>query len=249
MGAHVTRRALLKDVGIAGGALAVLGCGPAAMRPGPAVAAAGGVGVAGTSAYTLPPLPYGYAALAPHIDERTLRLHHDKHHAGYVKGLNAALGKLQAAAAAGDYTKVKYFTRDAAFHGSGHVLHSLYWANMAPGGGGRPAGETAGMIDRDFGSHDGFAKTFAAVTGAVAGSGWGVLAYEPVGRRLVVTGVEKHENIDIVGSVPLLVCDVWEHAYYLHYQNRRGDYIKAFLAHLADWNAVAKRLAVARKLT
>jgi len=236
----ITRRDMLKHVGLAAGTLAVLGHENAAGEMGEAVETTDPI-----KPYTLGPLPYGYGALAPHIDQRTLRLHHDKHHAGYVKGLNAALDKIAAAARTSDTASVKYWARDAAFHGSGHVLHTLYWANMAPGGGGRPGGRVEKMIARQYGCYDAFASIFAATTRSVPGSGWGVLSLEPAGGRLVVTGVEKHENVDIIGAVPLLVCDVWEHAYYLKYQNRRGDYVDAFMEHLVNWDAVNRRLAEA----
>lgn len=243
MDTSITRRGLLRDAGLAAGTLAVLGCHLNADQPqaaiAPAVAAAGVPG-----AYTLPPLPYAYDALEPYIDARTLRLHHDKHHAGYVKGLNAAIGKLNGAQTSGDVAMAKYWARDLAFHGSGHILHSLYWANMTAQAG-PPAGPVAEMITSQFGSVESFTKVFAAISASVPGSGWGVLAYEPVGRTLVITGIEKHENVDVAGSAPLLVLDVWEHAYYLQYQNRRSEYVAAFVKHLICWDAVNRRLAAA----
>ncbi len=241
MGAARTRRDLLKDVGVAAGALAVLGCrtdgGQAIAAGAPELPVNGGV-----APYVLPPLPYAYDALAPYIDARTLRLHHDAHHAGYVKGLNAAIDKMAAAERSDDVSMVKYWAGDIAFNGAGDMLHTLYWANMTPGGGGAPNGPVAEMIKASFQSPGAFAKVFAAVSISVPGSGWGVLAYEPLGRRLLVTGVQKHENVDIPGAVPLLVLDVWEHAYYLQYQNRRGEYVKAFMEHLVDWKTVNRRL-------
>jgi len=243
MDTSITRRGLLRDAGIAAGALAVLGCRQRAdenMVPGVAAD-----GTAASGRYSLPPLPYSRDALEPYIDAQTVELHHDTHHAGYVRGLNAALGKLNAARAEGDVSMARYWARDVAFNGSGHILHSLYWANMAPGGGGEPSGAVAEMIEAQFGSFEAFSKVFSAVSGAVDGSGWGVLAYEPVGRALVVTGVEKHENVDVIGSTPLLVLDVWEHAYYLKYQNRRSEYVAAFMKHLTHWETVNRRLAAA----
>jgi len=203
MDTQITRRGLLRDAGVAAGALALLGGQVHAEQrapmagPKPAKAAAQGP-------YRLPPLPYAYDALAPYIDARTLRLHHDKHHAGYVKGLNAALGKLAAARAAGDVSMAKYWAGDVAFNASGDVLHSLYWENMSPQGGGAPAGPIGEMIRAQYGSVGAFTDEFVAVSVSVPGSGWGVLAYEPMGPSLLISGVQKHENVDVSGSRPVL---------------------------------------------
>ena len=194
--------------------------------------------------YVLPPLPYAYDALEPYIDKQTMMLHHDKHHAGYVRGLNASLKKLAEARAAGDYSMVPYYTQKVAFNGSGHVLHSIFWKNMSPKGGGEPKGELAKAIAKDFGSFAAFKSQFVTAASKVEGSGWGILAYEPLGRRLVVLQAEKHQNLTVWGVMPLLVVDVWEHAYYLKYQNRRGDYVKAFF-HVINWADVAARYAAA----
>ena len=190
--------------------------------------------------YTLPELPYAYGALAPGIEERVLRVHHDKHHAGYVNGLNTALEKLEKARAAGDMGGIKALSRDVAFNGSGHVLHSLYWQSMTPGGSGEPKGELRKALDRDFGSFAAFPTQFLAATKDVEGSGWGILAWEPIGRRLLVLQAEKHQNLTVWGAVPLMVSDVWEHAYYVQYENRRADYVDAFFK-LIDWSATASR--------
>ncbi|MCD4686292.1 MAG: superoxide dismutase [Anaerolineae bacterium] len=198
--------------------------------------------------YELPPLPYAYDALEPYIDEQTMRLHHDKHHLGYVNGLNAALEKLAAARASGDYAAVKALSRAAAFHGSGHFLHSVFWPNMAPagnGGGGEPDGELAAQIVKDFGSFANFKAQFAAASKAVEGSGWGLLVWEPNGGQLEVLQAEKHQNLTQWGVVPLLVIDVWEHAYYLKYQNARGAYVDAFW-NIVNWADVAERFKAAR---
>lgn len=192
--------------------------------------------------YELPDLPYAYDALAPALAEEILRVHHDKHHAGYVKGLNATLKKLEQVRAAGDLAQIKALSRDLAFHGSGHVLHTLYWNSMKPGGPAKPQGRLLGLLQRDFGSFSAFKEQFLAATKKVEGSGWGVLVYEPMGRRLVVLQIEKHQNLTIWGAVPLLVCDVWEHAYYVQYQNRRSDYVDNFFG-IIDWPSVAARCA------
>jgi Fe-Mn family superoxide dismutase len=198
--------------------------------------------------HELPPLPYDYNALEPYIDEQTMRLHHDKHHQGYVNGLNNAEAKLAEARASGDYALVAHWERALAFHGSGHFLHTIYWANMAPagnGGGGEPSGALAKQIDKDFGSFAAFKAQFSAATAAVEGSGWGILAWQTGSDQLVILQAEKHQNLTQQGAVPLLVLDVWEHAYYLKYQNRRGEYIDAWW-NVVNWADAAERFAEAR---
>jgi Fe-Mn family superoxide dismutase len=239
---ELTRREFLRNLGLAAGSMSVMGLSACTA---PAAMAAPADGAAKPGEYALPPLPYDYDALEPHLDKQTLTLHHDKHHAGYVRGLNGALAKLAAAREGGDPGVVPGLTKALAFHGSGHVFHCLYWASMKPNGGGRPGGDLAKHIDRDFGSYDAFVAHFGTVTKKVNASGWGVLALEPMQNRLVVLGAEKHENVLFAGTVPLMICDVWEHAYYLKYQNNRGAYVDAFLKNLVDWSAVGKRLAAA----
>lgn len=197
--------------------------------------------------HELPPLPYAYDALEPYIDEQTMRLHHDIHHAGYVKGLNNAEAKLAEARAAGDFALVKHWSREAAFHGSGHLLHTVFWPNMIAASEAKPApdGALAEAIDRNFGSFDAFKAQFVAASIAVEGSGWGILAYRPADDSLVILTAEKHQNLTQWGVVPLLVLDVWEHAYYLKYQNRRGEYVKNFF-NIVNWDDVAARYAGAR---
>jgi Fe-Mn family superoxide dismutase len=198
--------------------------------------------------HELPPLPYAYDALEPHIDEQTMRLHHDKHHLGYVNGLNKAEEKLAEARAAGDFAMVKHWSREAAFHGSGHFLHAIFWPNMAPagnGGGGAPSGALAEQINKDFGSFEAFKAHFTAAAGAVEGSGWALLVWQPVGEKLEVLQSEKHHNLTQWGVVPLLVLDVWEHAYYLKYQNNRGAYVNAWW-NVVNWSDVAERFKAAR---
>ncbi len=195
--------------------------------------------------HTLPPLPYDYNALEPHIDEQTMRLHHDKHHQSYVDGLNKAEQKLAEARSNGDFALVKHWEREIAFHGSGHLLHSIFWPNMAPNAGGQPGGELSQAIKRDFGGYDGFKNHFQAAATAVEGSGWGILAYQTLTDQLVILGVEKHQNLTEFGCLPILVLDVWEHAYYLKYQNRRADYVKAFF-NVINWADVEQRYRTAR---
>lgn len=189
--------------------------------------------------YKLPELPYAYDALEPHYDEQTVRLHHDVHHKGYVDGLNNAVAKLAGAREKGDFGLVKHWERELAFHGSGHVLHTMFWENMSPDGGGEPTGAVAARIEQDFGSFEAFRKQFSAAAVTVEGSGWAALVWNPHGGRLDVMAVEKHQDLAIWGAVPLLVCDVWEHAYYLKYQNKRAAWVEAWwnLVHWADVNA------------
>jgi len=198
-------------------------------------------------AHQLPPLPYEYNALEPYIDEQTMRLHHDIHHAAYVAGLNTAEAKLAEARTAGDFALVKHWSREAAFHGSGHLLHAIFWPNMIAASAAKlaPEGALAAAIQRDFGSIEAFKAQFAAAAVAVEGSGWAILAYRPADDSLVILTAEKHQNLTQWGVVPLLVLDVWEHAYYLKYQNRRAEYVKGFF-NIINWDDVAGRYEKAR---
>jgi Fe-Mn family superoxide dismutase len=193
------------------------------------------------SPHTLPELPYSFDALEPYYDARTLELHYSKHHQGYVTGLNAALTKLTSAQETGDYGLIKHLEREIAFHGGGHTLHSIFWTNLKPGGGGRPNGALAEAIDRSFGSFDRFDALIRSATVAVEGSGWGALIADTDTCGLAVIQIEKHQNQVLAGWVPILVIDVWEHAYYLKYQNRRAEFVDAVMDHLVDWDDVAGR--------
>jgi len=196
-------------------------------------------------AHELPDLQYGYDALEPYLNAETLHLHHDKHHAGYVKGLNETEEKLKAAQQAGDFSAIAGICNALAFHYSGHLLHSIYWANMSPNGGGEPTGDLASQIEKDFGSFATFRAQFLAASNAVQGSGWGILAWQPLGEQLVVLQAEKHQNLAQWGVTPVLVLDVWEHAYYLQYQNRRAEFAEGFFD-VVNWEDVTARLAAAR---
>lgn len=187
----------------------------------------------------LPPLPYAYDALEPFIDKQTLMIHHDRHHAGYVRKLNVAVSKLAEARESGEFSLIKHWSRELAFNGSGHVLHTLYWSNMSLKGG-DPDGALLDNINKSFGSIEKFKLQFAAATKSVEGSGWGILAYEPFMGSLVILQAEKHQDLTLWGCYPLLVCDVWEHAYYLKYQNNRTEYIENFMK-LINWKEVATR--------
>ncbi|TCS82577.1 superoxide dismutase [Tepidibacillus fermentans] len=196
--------------------------------------------------FELPPLPYDYNALEPHYDEQTVRLHHDIHHKGYVDGLNKAMEKLEEARQTGDFALIKHWEREAAFHGSGHYLHSIFWTNLTPNGGGEPTGAIAEQIQKDFGSFEAFKKQMSAATVAVEGSGWGILGWDRTAEQLVVLQAEKHQDLTIWGVVPVLVMDVWEHAYYLKYQNKRAAFVDA-LWNIINWDDVNRRFEEAKK--
>ena len=196
--------------------------------------------------HELLPLPYAYNAFPNIIDEQTMHLHHDMHHLGYVNGLNKAEQMLEAARAQNDYAAIKLWEKELAFHGSGHVLHTLFWNNLSPNGGGAPSGELAEAIKKDFGSFDAFKAQFQAATNSVEGSGWGMLAYHKCWDKLVILQIEKHQDVMLFGTVPLLVADVWEHAYYLKYQNKRAEFVKN-LFEIYNWEDVARRLADIKK--
>ncbi len=198
--------------------------------------------------HTLPELPYGYDALEPFLDKETMELHHSKHHQGYVNGLNGAEAALAKARANGDFGLIQHLSRQLAFHFGGHYLHSMFWATMAPngsGGGGEPTGALADKINEDFGGFEAFQNQFSAAAGAVEGSGWGLLHYRPVDNRLIICQAENQHKVAQWGATPILGVDVWEHAYYLKYQNRRPEYIKAWW-NVVNWSAVADRLKSAQ---
>jgi len=194
--------------------------------------------------YQLPPLPYDYGDLEPYIDAETMKLHHDKHHAAYVKGANAAFAELERIRQVGaeEVARIRAVTEELSFHTCGHILHSLLWQCMKKGGGGDPpaGSELHTLITRDFGNLIAFKAQFSAAAQQVHGSGWAVLVFEPLARRLLIVQAEKHQNLAVWGGMPLLVLDVWEHAYYLRYQNRRSDYIKAFWE-VVNWEHVQQR--------
>ncbi len=191
--------------------------------------------------YELPDLPYAYNALEPYYDEQTVRLHHDAHHKAYVDGLNNADAKLAEAREKGDFSLVKHWERELAFHGSGHLLHTLFWESMKPNGGGPATGKIAELIDRDFGGFEIFKKQFSAAAVAVEGSGWALLCCNPAFGKLEILTAEKHQNLTLWGVVPLLALDVWEHAYYLKYQNKRAAFVEAWW-NLVDWDGVNNRI-------
>lgn len=195
--------------------------------------------------YSLPDLAYDYGALEPHISGRIMELHHDKHHAAYVKGANETLEKLAEARAKSDFAETGPLEKALAFHVSGHILHSLFWQNMKPRGGERPTDELARAIDRDFGTFDAFRKQMTAAASSIMGSGWAALVYEPVAGRLVTAQIYDHQGNITPGGSPLLVLDAWEHAFYLQYQNRKTDFFEA-VWNVWNWKDVAERYDAAR---
>lgn len=192
--------------------------------------------------YKLPDLPYDYDALEPYIDSQTVTLHHDKHHQGYVNGLNATLKKLADAREKGDYSAVKALKRDLAFHGSGVLLHNLYWKGLCPASESKEptSGAFLDQVKQDFGSLDVLKAEMSAAAKAVEASGWAVLAWEPVGERLLVLQAENHQKLTIWGVKLLFVIDVWEHAYYLKYQNMRAEYVDNIWK-IVNWAYVEKK--------
>ncbi len=195
--------------------------------------------------HVLPPLPYPYDALEPYISRETVRIHHDIHHKGYVNGLNQAELELARQRESGDFALNRYWEQQLAFNGSGHILHSIYWTNMAPPSRKTEPGEAMReWINLSFGSFEGFFGQFIAAAEQVQGSGWATMVWNPAWQRLEVLQVQRHENLTEWGAIPLLVVDVWEHAYYIDYQNRRADYLAAW-RNLVDWRDVERRMVLA----
>ncbi|MFM2412643.1 MAG: hypothetical protein RLZZ587_976 [Actinomycetota bacterium] len=198
--------------------------------------------------YTLPELTYDYAALEPHISARIMELHHSKHHAAYVAGANAALEQMEEARATNAFGAINKLEKDLAFHLGGHINHSIFWTNLAPNGDERPTGELAAAIDEFFGSFDAFQAHFNAASLGIQGSGWGILSWDPVGARLIIQQLFDQQANTAQGTIPLLQLDMWEHAFYLDYQNVKADYVKAFW-NIVNWDNVAQRFDAARVQT
>ncbi|PLC10898.1 superoxide dismutase [Kocuria flava] len=197
------------------------------------------------SQFALPDLPYDYAALEPHISAKIMELHHDKHHATYVAGANTALEKMAEARANGDGAAAAKLSKDLQFNLGGHVNHSVFWQNLSPEGGDKPTGELAAAIDDHFGSFDAFRDHFTSAATTIQGSGWAILALEPVGGNLVIEQMYDQQNGVPVATIPLLQLDMWEHAFYLDYQNVKADYVKAFW-NIVNWADVQERFEKAR---
>ena len=195
--------------------------------------------------YELPDLPYAYDALEPHISAEIMQLHHDKHHANYVNGANTALEALEAERnGEANADRIRALSKNLAFNLGGHTNHSIFWKNMAPNAGGNPTGAIAEAIDRDFGSFEGFKKQFTAVANGLQGSGWAVAGYDHVAGRLIIQQMTDQQGNISVDFTPVLMLDMWEHAYYLQYKNVKADYAKAFW-NVVNWDDVAERFAKA----
>jgi Fe-Mn family superoxide dismutase len=190
--------------------------------------------------YQLPDLAYDVGALEPHLSARIVELHHGKHHRAYVDGANTTLDKLASAREANDFSSIVGLEKTLAFNVSGHVLHSLYWQNLNPNGGGEPTGSLAEAIGQHFGGFAAFKTQMTAATVAVQGSGWSALSWEPIAKRLLIEQIYDHHANTMQGATPLLVIDAWEHAYYLQYENRRPDYVTA-IWNVINWADVASR--------
>jgi len=199
--------------------------------------------------YTLPPLPYAYNALEPHISAQIMTLHHDKHHNAYVTGANAALDKLEKARAGALQIDTRGVLRDLSFNIGGHKLHSIFWTNMGAAGykgGGMPGGKLADKLSQDFGGFDKFKAQFSDAAKTVEGSGWALLCYDPELDQLVLTQVEKQNFMHLPELPILLGLDVWEHAYYLQYLNDRAKYVEAWW-NVVNWSDVDQRLSKVHK--
>ncbi len=192
--------------------------------------------------YDLPELGYSHDALEPVLTERMVELHHDKHHAAYVKGANDTLDLLAQARQSEDFGAIAGLERALAFNVSGHVLHSVLWKNLSPDAASRPTGDLAAAIKRDLGSFDSARSHLAAAATTIQGSGWAALVWEPCSGRLQVAQVHDHQASLHVGSQPLLVIDGWEHAYYLKYETDKEAYVDA-LWQIIDWDDVAARFS------
>ncbi|WZH36658.1 MAG: superoxide dismutase [Microbacterium enclense] len=198
--------------------------------------------------YTLPELPYDYAALEPHISATIMELHYSKHHQTYVNGANATLDLLAEAREKGDFANINRLQKDLAFNLGGHTNHSIFWTNLSPNGGDKPTGDLEAAIDDQFGSFDAFRAQFTAAALGVQGSGWAGLFWDSIGQNLIIQQFFDQQGQIVAGTVPILLLDVWEHAYYLDYKNVRADYVKAFW-NIANWADAQERFAAAREKT
>ena len=197
--------------------------------------------------HTLPELPYPYNALEPYISEEIMKLHHDKHHLSYVEGLNNAELNLKRARETNDFSLIKHWSRELAFHGSGHYLHTIFWKNMRPNGSEHPQGLLKGEIESYFGSFDAFKNQFSEAAKQVEGGGWALLVWSPRARHLEVLQSERHMLLTQWDTIPLLVLDVWEHAYYLQYKNKRAEYVDNWWK-IINWHDVEIRFEKAAEI-
>lgn len=197
------------------------------------------------SQYCLPDLAYDFSALEPVISAEVMQLHYDKHHRLYVTNLNVAMEKLQKAQAQGDLSELLVTQSTLRFNAGGHLNHSLFWQNLAPsnkGGGQSPRGELMRLIASQWGSLDRLIEQMSRLSLAIQGSGWSWLAWDPSSLRLVLTTTNNHDTLDLMGVKPLLILDVWEHAYYLQYKHQRSEYIKQIWK-VVNWQCAEERLS------
>ncbi len=200
------------------------------------------------AAYTLPDLPYDYGALEPHISGEIMQLHHDKHHNTYVTALNEVLEKLAAARDKGDFGAIVGLEKTLSFNLGGHLNHSVFWKNLSPDGGDKPDGELAAAINESFGSFDGFQAHFTSAATTIQGSGWAILAWDTLGQSLhIVQLYDQQANVPVC-MVPIVMVDMWEHAFYLQYKNVKPDYVKAWW-NVVNWADAATRFEAARTQT
>ena len=200
------------------------------------------------SNYTLPDLTYDYGSLEPYISGKIMELHHSKHHAAYVAGINGALAALEEAREKNDFANINKLQKDLAFHLGGHINHSIFWKNLRPDSEGRPEGELAAAITEFFGSFEAFQAHFNATALGIQGSGWAFLAWDSLGERLVIEQLYDQQGNVAPATIPVLMLDMWEHAFYLDYLNVKGDYVKAFWS-IVSWGDVQARFEAARKQT
>jgi Fe-Mn family superoxide dismutase len=197
--------------------------------------------------YTLPELSYDFGALEPHLSAKILEVHHGKHHKAYVDGANKQLELLADAREKKDYSRIALLERALSFNVSGHLLHCLYWQNLAPKAGGEPTGTLAAAIQKDFGSFEAFKSHLTEASATTMGSGWGLLAWEPALQKLMVIQLHDHESLAAVGMVPLMALDAWEHAFYLQYGPAKADYFKA-IWNCWNWNDIQARFDKAQSV-
>lgn len=194
--------------------------------------------------YKLPDLDYDYAALEPHISARIMELHHSKHHQAYVTGANAALDAMAEARESNSFANLPKLQKDLAFNLGGHVNHSIFWQNLSPAGG-EADGDLLAALSEHFGSYEKFKNHFTAAALGIQGSGWAYLAWDSIGNRLIIGQLYDQQGNLAMGNLPLLMLDMWEHAFYLDYQNVKADYVKAFW-NIVNWSDVAKRFAAVK---
>ena len=189
--------------------------------------------------YQLPELSYDYSALEPHISARIMELHHSKHHQAYVTGANAALEAMEKARSEDNFATLPKLQKDLAFNLGGHVNHSIFWKNLSPSSS-APEGDLAAAITEYFGSFEAFKNHFSAAAIGIQGSGWAYLAWDALGSRMIIGQLYDQQGNLAMGNIPLLMLDMWEHAFYLDYQNVKADYVKAFW-NIISWEDVANR--------